>query len=61
MESMKKFATFLGTSSDPDFLQSVYDTCTIEEVKKRKTTPYDNILLRKGNLELIRVYLIYFK
>lgn len=56
MESMKKFATFLGTSSDPDFLQSVYDTCTIEEVKKRKTTPYDNILLRKGNLELLRVY-----
>lgn len=50
MESMKKLATFLGTSSDPDFLQSVYDTCTIGEVKKRKNTPFDYIVLRKGNL-----------
>lgn len=56
MESMKKLATFLGTSIDTDFLQSVYDTCTIEEVKKRKTTPFDNIFHRKGNLELIKIY-----
>lgn len=48
MESMKKLATFLGTSTDPDFLQSVYDTCTMEEVKKRKNNPFDNIFYRKG-------------
>lgn len=55
MESMKKLATFLGTRSDPDFLQSVYDTCTIEGVKKRKNTPFHDIFHRKGRHKLIKV------
>lgn len=55
MESMKKLATFLGTRSDPDFLQSVYDTCTIEGVKKRKNTPF-HIFHRKGSHKLITVF-----
>lgn len=48
MESMKKLSTFLGTSTDPKFLQAVYDTCSIEEVKKRLKSPIDMIFHRKG-------------
>lgn len=51
MESMKKLSTFLGTSTDPKFLQAVYDTCSIEEVKKRLKSPIDVIFYRKGNLQ----------
>nr|XP_034308731.1 uncharacterized protein LOC117683520 [Crassostrea gigas] len=40
MDSMKRLATFLGTNSDPDFLQFVYDTCTIEGVKREKILPF---------------------
>lgn len=50
MESMKKLSTFLGTSTDPKFLQAVYDTCSIEEVKKRLESPFEKIFHRKGNL-----------
>lgn len=53
---MTKLATFLGTSKEPDFLQAVYDTCAIEEVKKRKNTPLDIIFHRKGKLENCWVY-----
>lgn len=49
MESMKKLSTFLGTSTDPKFLQAVYDTCSIEEVKKRLESPFEKIFHRKGN------------
>ncbi|XP_052707316.1 sulfotransferase 1A1-like [Crassostrea angulata] len=48
MESMKKLSTFLGTSTDPKFLQAVYDTCSIEEVKKRLESPFEKIFHRKG-------------
>lgn len=50
MESMKKLSAFLGTSTEPGFLQAVYDTCSIEEVKKRLSNPFDEIFYRKGNL-----------
>lgn len=45
---MKKLSTFLGTSTDVNFLQDVYDTCSIEEVKKRLKSPIDTIFYRKG-------------
>lgn len=36
------------TSTDLNFLQDVYDTCSIEEVKKRLKSPIDTIFYRKG-------------
>lgn len=36
---MKKFATFLGTSSDPDFLQSVMIHALSKRLKREKLLP----------------------
>lgn len=60
MESMKKLSTFLGTSTDPKFLQAVYDTCSIEEVKKRLKSPIDVIFYRKGNLQNFKTIVNFF-
>ncbi|XP_055997937.1 alcohol sulfotransferase-like [Ostrea edulis] len=39
METLKRISNFIGVSPDMNFLQAVYDICTIEEVKKRRNDP----------------------
>nr|XP_022324695.1 sulfotransferase 1A1-like [Crassostrea virginica]XP_022343560.1 LOW QUALITY PROTEIN: sulfotransferase 1A1-like [Crassostrea virginica] len=48
LDTLTQLSQFLGTSTDLDFLRAVYDVCSIDEVKKRRTKPIDDIFHRKG-------------
>ncbi|XP_061167008.1 sulfotransferase 2A8-like [Saccostrea echinata] len=50
METMRRISNFLGTSSDPTFLQAVYDECTFEKVKERKKDTRWSFIYRKGEV-----------
>ncbi|XP_022308901.1 sulfotransferase 1B1-like [Crassostrea virginica] len=48
LDTLTQLSQFLGTSTDLDFLRAVYDVCSIDEVKKRRTDKYDEMFHRKG-------------
>ncbi|XP_048766084.2 sulfotransferase 2A8-like isoform X2 [Ostrea edulis] len=48
LETMKCISNFLGVPPDVEFLQAVYDKCSIDEVKKRKMGTEYEFLYRKG-------------
>ncbi|XP_061167118.1 sulfotransferase 2A8-like [Saccostrea echinata] len=50
METMRQISNFLGTSSDPKFLQAVYDECTFAKVKEREKDSIWNFIYRKGEV-----------
>nr|XP_022297360.1 sulfotransferase 1A3-like [Crassostrea virginica] len=48
LDTLTQLSQFLGTSTDLAFLRVVYDVCSIDEVKKRRTEPIDGMFYRKG-------------
>ncbi|XP_061167121.1 sulfotransferase 2A8-like [Saccostrea echinata] len=50
METMQQISNFLGTSSDPTFLQAVYDDCSFEKVKEREKGKPWEFIYRKGEV-----------
>ncbi|XP_062599479.1 sulfotransferase 2A8-like [Saccostrea cucullata] len=50
METMQRISNFLGTSSDPTFLQAVYDDCSFEKVKEREKGKPWEFIYRKGEV-----------
>ncbi|XP_062572863.1 sulfotransferase 1A1-like [Saccostrea cucullata] len=50
LETMKHISSFLGFSSDPTFLQAVYDECTFDKVKEREKDTIWKFIYRKGEV-----------
>ncbi|XP_061166951.1 sulfotransferase 2A8-like [Saccostrea echinata] len=50
LETLTRISSFLGLSSDPTFLQAVYDECSFDEVQKRRKGTDDEFIFRKGSV-----------
>ncbi|XP_062587781.1 sulfotransferase 1B1-like [Saccostrea cucullata] len=47
-ETMTRISSFLGLSSDPTFLQAVYDECSFEKTQKLRKGTFNEFIYRKG-------------